>query len=80
MSEDEFKTRYNNHSMPFRNTVYEKDSELSRYVWNLKDKGESFTIKWSVAATPSPYICNSKRCALSLMQKLLIVKADARHY
>ena len=80
MSGDEFKTRYNNHSMPFRNTVYEKDSELSRYVWNLKDKGESFTIKWSVAATPSPYICSSKRCALSLMKKLLIVKADARHY
>ena len=41
-SEEEFKTRYNNHTMSFRNKGYEKGTELSKYVWYLKDKGEDF--------------------------------------
>ena len=49
-SEDEFRTRYNNHTMSFRNKGSEKGTELSKHVWYLKDKGEDFTIKWSVAA------------------------------
>ena len=44
-SEDEFKTRYNNHTMSFRDKGYEKETELPKYVWYLKDKGEDFTIK-----------------------------------
>ena len=43
--EDEFKTRYNNHTMSFRNKSHKKKTELSKYVWELKDKGEDFTIK-----------------------------------
>ena len=57
---------------------HEKKTELSKYVWELKDKGEDFTIKWSVAAKASPYICGSKRCDLCLTEKLLIAKADPR--
>ena len=65
-SEEEFKTRYNNHTMSFRNKGYEKGTELSKCVWYMKDKGEDFTIKWSVAARASPYICGSKHCDLFL--------------
>ena len=42
----------------------------------MKGKGEDFTIKWSVAAKASPYICGSKRCDLCLIEKVLIAKAD----
>ena len=38
MSKDEFKTRYNNHIMSFRNKGYEKETELSKYVWKFKEK------------------------------------------
>ena len=31
-SEDEFKTRYNNYIMSFRNKGYEKETELSKFV------------------------------------------------
>ena len=48
------------------------------FSWELKDKGEDFTIKWSVATKASPYICSSKRCDLCLTEKLLIAKADPR--
>ena len=47
------KTRYNNHTISFRNKCYKKETKLSKYVSKLKDKGEDFTIKWSVAY---PYI------------------------
>ena len=75
-SEDEFKTRYNNHTMSFRNKGYEKETELSKCVWKLNNKGEDFTIKWSFAGKTSPFICGSKRCDLCLAENLLIAKAD----
>ena len=77
-SEDEFKTRYNNHIMSFHNKGYKMETELSKYVWKLKDREKDFTIKWSVAAKASPYICGSKHCDLCLTEKLLIAKADPR--
>ena len=77
-SEDEFKTRYNNHTNLFRNKGHEKKTELSKYVWELKDKGEDFTIKWSVAAKAFPYIYGNKRCYLCLTEKLLIAKTYPR--
>ena len=64
--------------MSFRNRGYEKKIELSIYVWNLTDKGEDFTIKWSVTAKAVPYTRGSKRCNLCLTEKLLIAKADPR--
>ena len=45
--------------MSFRKGGYEKETELSKYVWNLKDKGKDFTIKWTVAAKAFPYTCGS---------------------
>ena len=41
--------------MSFRNKGQEKGTELSKYVWYLKDKGEDFTFKWSVAAKAPNY-------------------------
>ena len=63
--------------MSFWNKGYEKETELSKYVWKLKDKEKDFTIKLSVAAKASPYIC-SKHCDLCLMEKLLVNKAGPR--
>ena len=64
--------------MSFRNKGYKKETDLSKYIWYLKDKGEDFTIKWSVPAKASRYTCGSKRCNLCLTEKLLIAKADSR--
>ena len=33
----EFKFRYNNHTKSFRNRYYEDDTELSKYIWKLKN-------------------------------------------
>ena len=36
--ENTFKERYNNHNCSFRNKSREKNTELSKYVWELKEK------------------------------------------
>ena len=36
--ENTFKERYNNHSSSFRNKSRDKNTELPKYVWELKEK------------------------------------------
>ena len=38
ISETEVKSRYNNHTMSFRNQTQENDTKLSKYIWSLKDE------------------------------------------
>ena len=49
-SDGEFKFRYNNHTKSFRNRGYEHETELSKYIWELKDNNTEFYLKWSIAA------------------------------
>ena len=61
-SDGEFKFQYNNHTNSFRNRHHEQDTELSKHIWKLQDKGINFNVKWSVAAYASTYRCGSRRC------------------
>ena len=40
----DFKFRYNNHTNSFRNRYYEHATELSKYIWKLKDLGKAFVL------------------------------------
>ena len=40
ISETEFKSRYKNHTMSFRNRTHENDTELLKYIWSLKDENK----------------------------------------
>ena len=47
-SEGEFKQRYYNHKKSFNNKRYWKDTTLSKYIWDLKEKSNvTPTLKWS---------------------------------
>ena len=37
-AEGDFKFQYNNHTNSFKNWYYEHDTELSKYIWKLKDQ------------------------------------------
>jgi hypothetical protein len=76
LSEPAFKTRFGNHKHSFNNRSLEKSTELSKYIWSLKDANKEFSIKWSVAATAKPYQCGNKLCDLCIMEKLKIAQAD----
>ena len=75
-SEGEFKERYNNHTKSFRNKGYKTETELSKYLWNLKDKNQEYELTWCIAAKASPYMCGTRLCDLCLKEKLLILQAD----
>ena len=68
----EFKTRYKNHKKSFRHRRYEKDTELSKYIWELKDQNKNFKIKWSIYRKSCGYNQVAKLCNLCLMGKVLI--------
>ena len=68
ISETEFKYRYKNHTMSFRNRTYENDTELLKYIWNVKDQNKDFHIKWSIFR----YSIASKSCNLYFLEKLVI--------
>ena len=63
-SDGEFKSRYNNHTSSFHHRHHEQDTELSKHIWNLEDKGINFKVKWSVTAYASTYRCGLRRCDL----------------
>ena len=68
ISETEFTTKYNNHTISFRNRTHESDSKLSKFIWSLKDQDKEFDIKWSIFKISS----RSKSCNLGLLKKLVI--------
>ena len=44
-SDGEFKSRYNNHTNLFRHRHQEQDTELSKHIWKLQNKGINSTVK-----------------------------------
>ena len=42
--ENTFKERYNNHKCSFGNKSREKNTELVKYVWELKEKNSNYII------------------------------------
>ena len=75
-SDGEFKSCYNNHTNSFRHRHNEQDTELSKHIWELQDKGINFKVKWSVAAYASTYRCGSRRYDLCLTEKYVIARAN----
>ena len=74
--ENTFKERYNNHTCSFRIKSREKNTELSKYVWELKDKDVNFSINWDIAMKSHKYVCGSRKCDLCICEKLLIARGD----
>ena len=68
ISETEFTSKYNNHTMSFRNRTHKNDSKLSKFIWSLKDQNKEFDIKWSIFKKSS----RSKSYNLCLLKKLVI--------
>ena len=76
LTEPAFKLRYSNHLQSFRHERYKNSTELSKFIWGLKQRNIPYTIKWSIASRARPYSNESKRCDLCLTEKLLIMNAN----
>lgn len=76
LTEGTFKQRHTQHALSFRNRKYANSTELSKYIWTLKDKKIDYTISWTILATAAAYSNKTKRCNLCLSEKLHIIRAD----
>ena len=74
LSADEFKNRYNDHNKTFRNPIYRTRTELSKAIWDLKDKNISYKIDWKIITRAKSYKSGSRSCNLCLTEKLCILK------
>ena len=68
-----FKLRYRNHVCSFRNERYKHATELSKYIWSLKDWNIMYNIKWRKVKQARSYSNVSKRCNLCLWEKYFII-------
>ena len=78
LTEGPFKTRYNAHTRSFRAEQCRRDTELSKYVWELKDQNKQYDIEWSIVQRAAPYKCGTRRCDICISEKTVIATADAK--
>lgn len=73
LTENDFKTRFRNHTSSFRHAKHRNSTELSKHIWTLKDNNIDYSISWRIISSCSSYNSSSKRCNLCLKEKLLII-------
>lgn len=69
VSDTEFKSRWYNHKSSFKHQHKKKETELSKYIWHLKDNNINYDIKWSVLKHAKSYSNTTNRCQLCLWGK-----------
>ena len=63
-----------NHKASFNSFDKRNTTELSKYVWELKNQNIDYTlIKWKLLKQAKPYNCASNRCNLCLWEKYIII-------
>ena len=76
MTEHEFKTRYNNHKLSFKDRKHSHNTVLSKHIWDLKDGNIDYKINWRIIKRASAYKGKPSRCNLCLAEKLCILTAQ----
>ena len=76
MTEHEFKTRYNNHKLSFKDRKHSHNTVLSKHIWDLKDENIDYKINWRIIKRASAYKGKPSRCNLCLAEKLCILTAQ----
>ena len=71
LTETPFKKRFGNHTRYFKHKTYSKSTELSKYIWALKETGINSIVKWYVEEIYSNTKINC--CKLCLLEKLYII-------
>ena len=73
---DHFKSRYNNHMYTFRHQQARHSTELSKYIWDLKEKNLTYNIKWDTIHWIKSNNINYKFCSICNLEKLEIALAN----
>ena len=74
MASGDFKVRHRNHTKSFRLESYEKETELSKFVWSLKRKKVKFKVNFSILSIERPYRKETGNCNLCSKEKIEIIR------
>ena len=55
------------------NTKNRTNSSLASHVWELKDKGVNYDVKWKIKGRGTPYNASTKKCRICLKEKHFIL-------
>ena len=64
------------HLMSFRHEKYGNQTELSKYIWNLKRERKIFSVSLGILRKAPAYLNLSKKCDLCLTEKLMIISTN----
>ena len=78
LTEMTFKERYYGHTSSLRHEKNKNETELSKYVWKLRNEGISPSIKWSIKAKAYTYQGGATHCDLCLTEKTIITLASTK--
>ena len=73
LTENTFKTRWNQHKHTFRYESKANSTELSKYVWKLQSKNIVPLLSWKVIDHAKPYKNGGKSCNLCMTEKYHII-------
>ena len=64
LTEGTFKRRLYGHKKSFKNSSLKNATELSKYIWYLKENKEDFDLSWGIIDKTAPYNGSSTKCRL----------------
>ena len=78
LSAPSFKARYGNHKQSFEYRSKSHHTELSKYIWHLKDTNKQYTLEWAIKKQARPYSATSGKCNLCSWEKYYIITANKK--
>ena len=73
LCETDFKARYSNHKTSIKHNNKRNATELSKYIWKLKDQNINYNLNWTIIKQAQSYNNSTKRCNLCLTEKYYII-------
>ena len=76
ITENEFKTRYNQHTSSFKLCHKSSATSLSEHIWKLKENNTDHTVTWKILEKAQPYTPTTGKCNLCTSKKVYIAYTD----
>ena len=73
LTANSFKERYSGHKSSFKAKKRMKETTLSKHIWALKEKNETFNISWKILSRAQPFSQVTGLCQLCTREKYFIV-------
>ena len=72
LTSTQFIQRYRNHTYSFKKEGMKTATELSKYIWGLKEAGKEYTINWEIVREAKSYKPGGRYCNLCTSEALAI--------